>query len=290
MPHDGERADTVEAGRQEWWTASGVRLRRVSSGAGRGNWLFVPGGPGLGSESLHGLVAAAHVPGSAWLVDLPGDGSNRGLPAIPADPYAHWPGALVEAAQALDDVVMAGHSTGGMFLLSVPELAAHLTGLALISSAPHAGWRPAFARHAEDHPLPGVDAAAERYVRQPDDQSLRALTLAAAPWNFHPSASADGRALLAGLPYCHDAVAWADAHFDDTYRARWTPRHLPTLIVGGDRDHIVDQRIWQDEPGFHGPHVLHRRIADAGHFPWIENPGAVRTAFADLAGRLAPTG
>ncbi|MFC9229161.1 hypothetical protein ACFTZI_09405 [Streptomyces decoyicus] len=39
--------------RQERWTASGVRLRQVTSGGGRGNWLFVPGGPGLGSESLH---------------------------------------------------------------------------------------------------------------------------------------------------------------------------------------------------------------------------------------------
>ncbi|MFJ9471553.1 alpha/beta fold hydrolase [Streptomyces caniferus] len=283
-----ERAGAVEAERQERWTASGVRLRRVSSGDGRGNWLFVPGGPGLGSESLHGLVAAARVPGSAWLVDLPGDGSNRGLPAVPADPYAQWPGVLAEAAQALDEVVMVGHSTGGMFLLSVPELAAQLAGLVLISSAPHAGWRPGFARHAQDHPLPEVDAAAERHARQPDDRTLRALTLAAAPWNFSPSASAEGRALLSGLPYCHDAVAWADAHFDDDYRARWAPRTLPTLIVSGDRDHIVDQRLWQDEPGFQGPHVLHRRIADAGHFPWVENPEAVRTAFADLAARLAP--
>ncbi|WP_159479105.1 alpha/beta fold hydrolase [Streptomyces caniferus] len=289
MAHDGERAGTVEAEGQEWWTASGVRLRRVSSGDGRGNWLFVPGGPGLGSESLHGLVAAARVPGSAWLVDLPGDGSNRGLPAVPADPYAQWPGVLAEAAQALDEVVMVGHSTGGMFLLSVPELPAQLAGLVLISSAPHAGWRSGFARYAQDHPLPEVDAAAERYARQPDDRTLRALTLAAAPWNFRPSASAEGRALLSGLPYCHDAVAWADAHFDDDYRARWTPRDLPTLIVSGDRDHVVDQRLWQDEPGFQGPHVLHRRIAEAGHFPWVENPEAVRTAFADLAARLAPT-
>ncbi|MET7797269.1 alpha/beta fold hydrolase [Streptomyces decoyicus] len=81
-------------------------------------------------------------------------------------------------------------------------------------------------------------------------------------------------------------MAWADAHFD-SYRARWTPRTLPTLIVSGGRDHIVDQRIWQDEPGFHGPRILHRRIGEAGHFPWIENPEAVRAAFADLAGLLA---
>lgn len=83
--------------RQERWTASGVRLRQVTAGEGRGNWLFVPGGPGLGSESLLGLVRAAQVPGAAWLVDLPGDGSNRGLPGLPAEPYTHWPGALAEA-------------------------------------------------------------------------------------------------------------------------------------------------------------------------------------------------
>ncbi|WP_425519668.1 alpha/beta fold hydrolase [Streptomyces auratus] len=142
------------AQRQERWTASGVRLRQVTSGAGRGNWLFVPGGPGLGSESLLGLVEAAQVPGAAWLVDLPGDGSNRGGPALPAEPYAHWPGCLAEAAQALDEVIMVGHSTGGMFMLSVPELEGLLTGMVLLSSAPHAGWRPGFARYAEDHPAP----------------------------------------------------------------------------------------------------------------------------------------
>ncbi|MFF7228149.1 hypothetical protein [Streptomyces sioyaensis] len=92
---------------------------------------------------------------------------------------------------------MAGHSTGGMFMLSVPELEGLLTGMVLLSSAPHAGWRADFARYAETHPLPDVTTAAERCARQPDDHHLRALTLAAAPWNFRPSALADGRALLA---------------------------------------------------------------------------------------------
>ncbi|MGI5450055.1 alpha/beta fold hydrolase [Streptomyces sp. CA-243310] len=270
----------------QWWTPSGVRLRRASHRPGRWNWLFVPGGPGLGSESLLGLVRAAEVPGTAWLLDLPGDGSNRGLPAVPRDPYARWPDVLVEAAEALSDVVVVGHSTGGMFLLSVPALAPHLAGLALVDSAPHAGWRDSFAAYADTHPCPEAAAAATAHARHPTDASLRALTLAAAPWNFTPDSLAEGRSLLAGLPYNHAATAWADQHFDDAYEARWAPRGLPTLIVSGAEDRVVDQHLWREEPAFNGPETHHRVIEGAGHFPWIENPDAIRSAFADLTVRL----
>ncbi|WP_405411255.1 hypothetical protein [Streptomyces decoyicus] len=110
--------------------------------------------------------AAAQVPGAAWLVDLPGDGSSRDRPAVPADPYDHWPGVLTEAAQALDEVVRVGHSTGGMFLLSVPELAAQLTGMALISSArTPAGAPPSSATPRTTRSLPWTENPAA--VRAP---------------------------------------------------------------------------------------------------------------------------
>lgn len=277
----------MEAGQQELWTRSGVRLRRVGAAQGPWNWLFVPGGPGLGSESLLGLVEAARVTGPAWLVDLPGDGSNRGPSAGAGDPYAGWPDVLVEAAQALDRVVMVGHSTGGMLMLSAPGLEPHLAGMVLVSSAPHAGWRDGFGRWALSHPIPAVDAAAERYARRPDDESLRELTLAAAPWSFTERALPAGRRLLRDLPYNHRAVAWADAHFDATYQARWAPRRTPTLIVGGAEDRLVDQGLWRDTPDFNGPGVLRRCVDGAGHFPWTENPEGVRAAFAELTGLLA---
>lgn len=272
---------------REQWTRSGVRLRPVVSGAGRWNWLLVPGGPGLGSESLVGLAQAVRVPGTVWLVDLPGDGSNRDLRPGSPDPYGDWPGVLVEAAQALDDAVMVGHSTGGMFMLSVPELEEHLAGMAVISSAPHAGWRDAFARYTEEHPIPEVAVAAEQYAREPGDETLRALTMAAAPWNFGQAALSSGRSLLAGLPYNNDAVTWADANFDETYKARWAPRTVPMLIVSGEQDRVVDQQLWQ-QPGsdFTRPNILHRRIEGAGHFPWVENPESVRGAFGELAALL----
>ncbi len=32
--------------------------------------------------------------------------------------------------------------------------------------------------------------------------------------------------------------------------------------------------------------VIYRLIESAGHFPWIEDPRALRSAFADLAERM----
>ncbi|MER8186857.1 alpha/beta hydrolase [Kitasatospora sp. NPDC094015] len=272
----------------ERWTRSGVRLRRIAATEGRWNWLFVPGGPGLGSESVQGLARAAGVPGTVWLVDLPGDGSNRAVPQAGGSPYDRWPQVLAETVDALDDVVMVGHSTGGMFALATPALEGRLAGLALVSSAPHAGWRETFIRWALAHPLPGLDEAGAAYADDPNDRTLRALTLAAAAWNFTPAGLAAGRTLLDGLPFCNDAVAWADAHFDDTYRARWTPAAggPPTLIVSGAEDHVVDQGLWRQDASFDRPHVLHRTIEGAGHFPWLENPAALRGAFAELTALL----
>ena len=65
---------------EPFWTPSGVRLRRRTQRPGPLNWLFLPGGPGIGSESLHELVDSAELPGTTWLVDLPGDGSNTDAP------------------------------------------------------------------------------------------------------------------------------------------------------------------------------------------------------------------
>ncbi|WP_201777151.1 alpha/beta fold hydrolase [Streptacidiphilus neutrinimicus] len=206
---------------EERWTPSGVRLRRVAAAPGPWNWLFVPGGPGLGSESLAGLADASGVPGTLWLVDLPGDGSNRGHSAVPDRPFDHWPHVLAEAVDGLEQCVVVGHSTGGMFALSVPALADRLSALVLVSSAPDAGWRPIFEEWAGAHPVPGLEDAAQLYAAAPGDGTLRDLTLAAAPWNFTEAGLTTGRKLLAGLPYCHEAVAWADAHFDADYRAAW---------------------------------------------------------------------
>lgn len=267
------------------FTPSGVRLRRRVRREGPLNWLLLPGGPGIGSESLHELADGLEVPGAVWLVDQPGDGSNRDAPGAGADPFAAWPGVVVEAAKALPNPVFVGHSTGGMYLLATPALEDHIVGLALLDSAPDSSWHPRFVAMTQAHPLPAVEAATAIYEADRRDETIAAIAVASAPWNFTPARQAAGRDLLARMPYNSAAVDWSDAHFDHIYRAAWWPRDIPTLILAGEDDRIVWQGGW-DDPRFAGPNVIRRGVPAAGHFPWIENPDAVAAAFAALSARV----
>jgi pimeloyl-ACP methyl ester carboxylesterase len=282
-----ERTEVVDGNAyiDERWTKSGVRLRARVRREGTLNWLFLPGGPGIGSESLLELVDALDVPGTCWTVDLPGDGSNTDPPGAGPDPYNGWPRVLIEAAEAVPNPVYVGHSTGGMYLLSTPALEEVLVGLALISTAPDASWLPEFAAMTERHPLPEVVAATAAYEQDPTDENLAAIAVHSAAWNFSPGTVEVGAELLARMPYNGAAVAWSAQHFDDTYTATWWPRRLPTLIISGADDRIVTQALW-DKPRFQHDNVLHRVIEGAAHFAWIERPEGVAAAFNDLAAAI----
>jgi pimeloyl-ACP methyl ester carboxylesterase len=268
----------------ELFTASKVRLRLHTQNPGVHNWLFLPGGPGIGAESLEELVEAVALPGNSWLVDLPGDGSNL----VDGDPFREWPWVLLEAAQALPDTVFVGHSTGAMYLLSVPELEHHIRGLVLVSSAPDARWYSHYLRMTSENPLPAMQKANEAFNANRSDETLRDLAVASAPWNFSTDALHLGEGLLARMPYNLTAVEWSDRHFDHTYKLKWWPQDLPTLILSGSHDRIVEQSFW-DNTLFAGENVIRRTIENAGHFPWIEQPIAVRRAFATFAAKLRAT-
>ena len=270
------------------FTPSGVRLRRRVQGPGSFNWLLLPGGPGIGSESLFELADALDVPGTIWMVDLPGDGSNIDLPEPAGGYYRAWPQVLIEAAQALPNCVYVGHSTGGMYLLSVPELETHLKGLVLIGSAPDARWHARFVTMAGENPLPAVNAASERFEADKSAENFRAIAVAAADWSFTPDGLTAGRQLLARMPYNQAAVEWSEHNFDHTYAAAWWPQSLPTLILSGAEDRIVAQDLWGD-PRFQGENIMRTIVEDAGHFLWLEKPDQVRAAFSALVTRLQAT-
>ncbi len=265
-----------------WWTPSGVRLRRRTSRPGELNWLFLPGGPGIGSESLDRLVDVVDVPGTSWMVDLPGDGSNVDAPGAPSDPFGQWPQVLSEAAASLPNPVFVGHSTGGMYILSTPDLEELLAGMVLVSTAPDASWLPAFVRMTEEHPIVEVEQASSRYEADPSNENLAAIAVSSAPWNFGADTAPAGAEFLAGMPYNGDAVAWSEVNFDHSYQHRWWPTRVPTLILSGSEDRIVSQGLWND-PRFAGDNVTHDVIDGGAHFLWFENPDQTRLTFQRFA-------
>jgi pimeloyl-ACP methyl ester carboxylesterase len=260
--------------KNDLWTESGARLQLVKVVEGKNyHWLFLPGGPGLGSDSLFPLFDILELPGNLWRLDLPGDGSNIG----DGREISHWPGALLEAANAFEPVIMVGHSRGGMFLLALPELEEKICGLVLMDSAPDRGWMEEFASKVGDLSTPEE----QDYQKAPSNRTLEKFILAGAPYMFTEEHLEKGRKSLEGLPYNDQAIRWTQRHFDPSYSAKWVPKDIPTLIFSGSWDLPTPLKLFSERKEFLRKNIILREIEDAGHFPWIENPQAVIGAFQD---------
>jgi pimeloyl-ACP methyl ester carboxylesterase len=263
------------------WTASRARLQFIRYTPGNNyNWFFLPGGPGLGSESLNPLTDLLQLPGSIWHLDLPGDGSN--LTMNDCESFSDWSEALIEASKALDKVVLVAHSTGGMYALATTELENTLVGLVLMDSAPNASWQHMFMNYMNTHPLPEVEKLLKIYSENPSNDVLRKLTFASLPYlSARTNNLKDDFSFLKSLPYNYKACEWSSQYFDQTYTARWIPQHIPTLIFAGDQDCITPLQLFQENRDFLRENILMRKIIKAGHYPWIENPKDVIRVFEE---------
>jgi len=256
-----------------FWTPSGARLQLVRTLAGKNlNWIFLPGGPGLGSESLIPLLDILQLPGTMWRLDLPGDGSNTTHGTI-----SQWAPALLEAAGAFENVIMVGHSRGGMFLLSLPKLEKKIKGLVLLDTAPDKTWQKEFASRIIHSALPEET----NYYHHPSDETLKGFVLAGARYMFTQEWMEKGTKSLENLPYNHQAIQWTQKHFDPTYSAKWIPKQIPTLILAGSEDLATPLKLFAQKKEYHRSNIMMREIRNAGHFPWIENPVDVAAAFKE---------
>lgn len=267
------------------WTKCGARLKFMKSRQGAViNWLFLPGGPGLGSESLDNLIECLDLPGTMWNFDLPGDGSNKTKDN--AESFKNWAEALVEAADAFDNVVLVGHSSGGMFALAQPFLEKKLIGLILIDSAPDNSWQVELSKMMDDKPIANFEEINKNYRENPTNAGLKELTLACAPYFFSQEGLESGIFLLASLPYNHKTFEWSEKHFDSTYKAQWIPQEIPTLILSGELDAMTPLELFDKREEFHRPNIIMEKVEGAGHFPWIENPRRVLAFFKKFLERV----
>jgi len=262
------------------WTNLKARLQLISSHPGANfNWLFLPGGPGLGSESLHTLTAMLKLPGTIWHVDLPGDGSN--CSSNNEENFSHWPDALLEVLDTLNNVILVAHSTGGMYVLATPKLEKKLLGLILMDSAPDAAWQHEFMQYALAHPINTIHTLLIQYDKNPSNTLLKKITIASASYSFSKNSLRKGKALLNALPFNYKTYEWSKKHFDDSYKAKWVPKNIPTLILAGEKDQIIPLKFFINSKKFKRKNIIFRSIKNAGHYPWVENPRQIVRVFQE---------
>ena len=244
------------------------------------NWLFLPGGPGLGSEYFLPYLNEISLPGDIWRGDFPGDGSNRINGHIH---FESWQSSLIDAISNLANVILVTHSFSAMFALTVPKLEEQLTGFVVMDSAPNNDWMAILSERAKKYHLPDRCLLQENYQRNKSDDSLKAFTNAG--WQYFMSAQVESEAkiMLSQLPYNHKTYDWAQKNFHPNYQVRWVPNQLPTLVLGGQYDMITPIELFQNDPSFKRDNIIIKVIADASHFPWMEQPKLVEKILQDFA-------
>jgi pimeloyl-ACP methyl ester carboxylesterase len=260
------------------WTKLGGRLQLVNFAGGKNyNWIFIPGGPGFGSESLSGLVKILNLPGAVWLFDFPGDGSNT--TTDDAKHFSNFSKVLVEITKTLSNVILVAHSVGGMYVLATPMLEKNLAGLVLMDTAPDSSWYETFLKYFEKHPIASIEKKAKNYAKHPSNKAYKEYTITLAPVYTIPKNLKKIIALFDSLPFNYKPAKWSWNNFQPMYKAKWTPRNIPTLILAGDEDHVTPIKLFIELHSFKNKNILIQEIKNAGHFPWIDNPDQVCIAF-----------
>lgn len=266
------------------YTKSGFRLQlqTINDGASL-HWLFLPGGPGLGSESFSDLAKNLCLPGNVWYVDYPNDGSNQ----ISKDNlFDGWRDGLIELLECFDNIILVAHSFSGMFILSDPRIEKLVKGLVLLNTSPSNQWMQQIAEQVLLYDLPDVSVIQEKYENNRNNQSYKELTQACSPYFFSMQALKLGNLLLKNLPYSHASYDWALKSFHPQYRAFFIPELIPTLIISGEHDHVTPKELFTKDPQWNRKNITIECIKGEGHFPWLISWEQVKTAFKEFIKRL----
>lgn len=229
------------------FTVHQFRLRQVQDQPGP-VWLFLPGGAGLGSESIESLIEIVDLPGSLYLVDFPGDGSNP----TPLEPEK-WKERLIALVQSFQHVHLVAHSFSSMFVMTCPELESHVESLVLMGAS---------AKKITHHRPGPIDV--KHYF-------LSRLHLYVLPETVERATK-----LFANLPYKDEAFLWVKDHFHPNFVATWVPETIPTLILTGEFDQITPLSSFEGTVYLDRPNIVIESIPGASHFPWLEKPELVR--------------
>lgn len=226
------------------------------------NWFFVAGGPGISADYFDGLTESIDVQGNIWHLDFP-DKLIKGL-IKPEEVVNSWKESILKIAQTYNNPIFVGHSSGGVIVLSTPEIKNYLKGLILLSTSP-VNSRSSEARAYNNSQS---DNLWDEYIKSPTSKNLKKLWSSWAELYFLDVGQ--GRRVLKKSRYYPHADSVAD-WFNYNYKFEWAPDSNNTLIIVGDRDLVQPLYLYGNIPEFSKLKEKAFIINNSGHFPWVEN-------------------
>ncbi|GJF29701.1 hydrolase [Kitasatospora sp. NE20-6] len=254
--------------------------------------LALGGGPGTDVRYL-GVLGG--LDGRRTLVRMDGRAAGRsGVPADRASCAFTAQAADVDALRrhlGLDRVDVLGHSAGALtaqrYAAEFPAATGRLVLVTPVGRAARepdeAELRTIRAARADEPWYPDAAAAASEAAAGTGDPWELAARLAPFNWGRW-----DDRARAEAFRELPPAPAWLRAAFY-AGGAPVRPVDAPVLVVAGGRDGMIGTVPARLVAGCH-PHARLEVLAEAGHRPWVDEPGRFRTLVEEFLTRGRPAG
>lgn len=126
-----------------------------------------------------------------------------------------------------------------------------------------------------------------RFTTNPSPETFKKALHACMPYYFPQWNLEKGRKLWETIPFTYEpAVWWQKTAVKINFDAKWIPQKVETLIVGAEYDAITPFSLYAQDVRFNRPNIQKCFIENAGHFPWVEQPGTVRELFDGFCRRI----
>ena len=263
---------------------TGYRLKKLPSHPGMLNWLFFPGGPGIGSAYFEKFCIDLDVTGTKYLFDFPKDGTN---PEGSLD-LSLWKNGFIDLCESTPNCIVVTHSFSGMFCLTIPDTEQYVKGLVLMATTPSNTFFEHIMAMKETHDLPDISSLLTTYAQDPSVNNYKKFWKTYKHYCFTQQEQEEAEKALALFAYNCDAYSFAVDHFYPHYKSCWVPSKIPTLTIAGNMDCICPPHAFVNNPDYARPNITNLLIQNAGHCPWILDMTTIQRSFRSFQKNVEP--
>lgn len=231
------------------------------------NWMFFPGGPGLGPEYLEGFLIEANLKGSIFVLKYPSPCKTetvvKYLSKLNQD--------ILEFIKSLPNLIIVGHSYGGMLLQCLNLKCDNIKKQILLNSSPTLECFSLAAKSAKtfsDSEKRAIEIAENDFANDKNTANLRRLYKSWAPYYVPHAFLEDYFNMLDLTTFDVQLYEWGNSNFYEYFRTK-TFLMDNIIAINSKFDIICPSSLFHKQP------VQMNEINSSSHFPWISDKEAL---------------